>query len=116
MSNKRTLAIIGSGWGAFPLTQSVDLSRYNVKVISPVRTLQYTPLLASAACGHFDFRLAEEPLRRRNRTSLEYYKAVAESVDFEKHVITCRPSVEDLVRTPGEHFTVKYDVLVLGKI
>ena len=67
MSDKEVLVIIGTGWGAFPLTQSVSLKRYDIKVVSPVRTLQYTPLLASAACGHFDFRLAEEPIRRQHR-------------------------------------------------
>ena len=106
--SKQTLAIIGSGWGAFPLTQSVNLSRYNIKVISPVRTLQYTPLLASAACGLFDLRLAEEPVRRQHRTSLAYYKAIAEDIDLDKCVITCKPSVQDLSRT-SESFEVSYD-------
>ncbi|KAF2768736.1 FAD/NAD(P)-binding domain-containing protein [Teratosphaeria nubilosa] len=111
--SKQTLAIVGSGWAAFPLTQSINLSRYNVKVISPTRTLQYTPLLASAACGLFDFRLAEEPIRRQHRTALQYYKAAAESVDLQKQVITCMPSVEDLSRAP-KPFHVEYDKIVLA--
>ncbi|KAH9837401.1 Pyridine nucleotide-disulfide oxidoreductase [Teratosphaeria destructans] len=111
--SKQTLAIVGSGWGAFPLTQSINLSRYNVKVISPSRTLQYTPLLASAACGLFDVRLAEEPIRRQHRTALQYYKATAENVDLQRRVITCLPSVEDLSRAP-EPFLVAYDKIVLA--
>lgn len=111
---KQTLAIIGTGWGAFPLTQSVSLSRYNIKVISPVRTLQYTPLLASAACGLFDFRLAEEPIRRQHRPGLEYYKAIAENIDLERRIITCKPSVHDLARVSSGHFTIEYDKVVLA--
>ncbi|KAK5127620.1 hypothetical protein LTR85_006960 [Meristemomyces frigidus] len=111
--SKQTVAIIGSGWGAFPLTQQLNLARYNVTVISPVRTLQYTPLLASAACGLFDLRLAEEPIRRQHRAGLNYYKAIAEKVDLEKRIITCQPSVDDLERVGGP-FEVKYDKVVLA--
>jgi len=110
---KPTLAIVGSGWSGFPLSQKVNLARYNVAVISPVRTIQYTPLLASAACGLFDFRLAEEPVRRRSRSDLKYYKARAESIDLDKRIITCRPSVSDLNRG-SDTFEVKYDKIVLA--
>ena len=113
MATKKTIAIVGSGWGAYPIAQNVNLARYNIKVISPIRTLQYTPLLASAACGLFDFRLAEEPLRRQNRTSMEYYKAMAEHVDLDKRVITCKPAVDDLSRL-SKTFEVPYDIVVLA--
>ncbi|GAM89181.1 hypothetical protein ANO11243_072180 [Dothideomycetidae sp. 11243] len=111
---KKSLAIIGAGWAGFPITQEANLSLYNITVISPVRTIQYTPLLASAACGLFDFRLAEEPIRRRGRSQLTYYKATAESVDFKKKTIRCRHAVEDLARGKGKTFTVKYDRLVIA--
>lgn len=111
--SKQRLAIIGTGWGAYPITQGVNLSRFHVTVISPLRTIQYTPLLASAACGLFDLRLAEEPIRRQSRTNLQYYKAIAESVDFNKQIITCKPSVEDLNRSP-ESFQIEYDQIVLA--
>ncbi|PNS17840.1 hypothetical protein CAC42_17 [Sphaceloma murrayae] len=112
-SSKLSLAIVGTGWSGFPIAQKVDLSLYNVSVISPLRTIQYTPLLASAACGLFDFRLAEEPVRRRHRTELKYYKAWAEKIDLDKHTITCRHAVEDLGSSP-ERFSVKYDRIVLA--
>ena len=111
MSNKQSLVIIGAGWGGFTLTQSVNLARYNVSVVSPVRTIQYTPLLASAACGLFDFRLAEEPVRRQHRTDLKYYKASAESVDLDKRTVTCKSDVDELQR---ESFTLHYDKIVLA--
>ena len=111
---KQTIAIIGSGWGAYPLAQQLNIAKYNVKVISPVRTLQYTPLLASAACGLFDLRLAEEPLRRQHRTELAYYKATAEDIDLERRVISCRSSVQELNDAVKQTFEVTYDELVLA--
>lgn len=51
MATKPTIAIVGSGWGGFTLAHALSLMRYNVAVISPSRTIQYTPLLASAAAG-----------------------------------------------------------------
>ncbi|KAL1306283.1 hypothetical protein AAFC00_004369 [Neodothiora populina] len=110
--SKPTVAIIGSGWAGFTLSQKLSLTKYNVQVISPIRTIQYTPLLASAACGLFNFRLAEEPVRRRSRTEVQYHKAIAEKIDLEKRIIYCKPSVEDLSRT-GD-FEVTYDKIIIA--
>lgn len=121
---KQSLAIIGSGWAGFTLSQKANLSRYNVTVISPVRTVQYTPLLASAACGLFNFRLAEEPVRRRHRTALQYYKAVATHIDFATRTIRCRtdvkladgdPNAQSSAATPDNaDFEVRYDKLCIA--
>lgn len=110
--SKQTVAVIGSGWAGFTLSQQLSLAKYNVQVISPVRTIQYTPLLASAACGLFDFRLAEEPVRRKNRQGVHYHKAVAQHIDLENRVITCKPMVEDLDRT--KEFHLKYDKVIIA--
>lgn len=110
--SKPTIAVIGSGWAGFTLSQQLSTAKYQVQIISPIRTIQYTPLLASAACGLFDFRLAEEPVRRRNRTGVEYHKATAQKIDFEKRTIDCRPSVSDLDRS--DDFQIKYDKIVIA--
>lgn len=111
--NKPTLAVIGSGWGGFTLSQKVSLDKYHLKIISPIRTVQYTPLLASAACGLFNFRLAEEPVRRKNRPQLEYYKAVAHDIDFEKRTILCKTSADVDGEGPSD-FEVSYDKLCIA--
>ena len=110
--SKPTVAIIGSGWAGFTLSQQLSLAKYSVQIISPIRTIQYTPLLASAACGLFDFRLAEEPVRRRHRSDIQYHKAIAESIDLERRIIRCKPSVDDLART--KEFEIKYDKIVIA--
>ena len=101
-------------WGGFPITQHVSLQHYDVSVISPIRTIQYTPLLASAACGLFDFRMAEEPVRRMHRSGMKYYKARAECVDFERRTITCHPDVGHMSESNNDPFTVEYDKLVMS--
>jgi NADH:ubiquinone reductase (non-electrogenic) len=112
--SRPSLVIIGAGWGGFPISQQINLDRYSVKVISPIRTIQYTPLLASAACGLFDFRMAEEPVRRRHRAGMEYYKAGAESIDLHRRVVVCRPDVGHMTVEGNKTFEVGYDVLVLA--
>lgn len=120
---KQSLAIIGSGWAGFTLSQKASLSRYNVTVISPIRTIQYTPLLASAACGLFNFRLAEEPVRRRSRTDLHFYKAVATHIDFATRTIRCRgdvklgdgdPNIQAALPRDNGAFDVRYDKLCIA--
>lgn len=118
MASKPTIAIIGNGWGGFTLAHGLLMSKYNVKVIAPIRTIQYTPLLASAAAGHFDFRLAEEPVRRRNRLpELQYHKATVDSIDFSKKELHCVPALENLAGNDfsnSEQFKLKYDKLVIA--
>lgn len=110
---KPVLAVIGSGWGGFTLSQKVAVDKYHLKIISPVRTVQYTPLLASAACGLFDFRLAEEPVRRRNRSEVKYYKAIATDIDFSKRIIQCTTMAEVDGEGPKD-FEVQYDKLCIA--
>ncbi|KAI1862352.1 uncharacterized protein JN550_010214 [Neoarthrinium moseri] len=111
--SKPSVAIIGSGWAGFILSQRLSLAKFDVTVISPVRTIQYTPLLASAACGLFNFRLAEEPVRRKHRTDVKYYKAVAEAIDFDKRLIQCKSATQVGGDEP-QLFEVKYDKICIA--
>lgn len=67
---------------------------------------------ASAACGLFDFSLAEEPVRRKSKRQ-EYYQARVESIDFDKKICKCR-GVYGLEGGEGKAFNVSYDRLVLA--
>ena len=49
-----------------------------------------------------------------HRAGMKYYKARAESVDFERRVITCRPDVGHMVSENNDPFTVPYDKLVMA--
>ena len=65
-----------------------------------------------------NFRLAEEPVRRRNKLpGLSFYKATAENIDFQNRIIDCKPALASIV---GEHqeetknFKLSYDKLILA--
>ena len=107
---KETVAIVGTGWAGWTLSQEICDNNYDVIVISPERTVALTPLLASAACGIFDFRIAEEPVRRRNRF-MQKIQASVSNVDFEKQSIYCQAAIPDY---PQQNFEVKYDKLILA--
>ena len=61
----KTVLIVGSGWAGYTLSQHINDHQHNVIVVSPEASTPYTPLLASAACGLFNFSLAEEPVRHK---------------------------------------------------
>ncbi|TGO89937.1 hypothetical protein BPOR_0086g00070 [Botrytis porri] len=130
--HKPTIAIIGTGWAGWTLAQELSAttsstSPYNIIAISPSRTMALTPLLASAACSIFDFRLAEEPVRRRD-SKFEKYQALVTSVDCKSQTIKCKaciggsgvsgepmdsPTYKD-IKEDEAHFDVKYDKLILA--
>lgn len=65
-----------------------------------------------------DFRLAEEPVRRRNKLpGLSFYKATVEDIDFQNRMLDCKPAFADMAeehREKIENFKLSYDKLVLA--
>jgi NADH:ubiquinone reductase (non-electrogenic) len=57
-ANRRRVVIVGSGWAGATISTALDEQKYKITVVSPEETTPYTPLLASAACGLYDFRYA----------------------------------------------------------
>ncbi|KAL9112181.1 MAG: hypothetical protein Q9227_003558 [Pyrenula ochraceoflavens] len=111
--SKPRLVIIGSGWAGFYIADYIDYSKYAVTMISPRRTSAYTPLLASAACGLFNFYLAEENVRAKGR-KLRFVKANALDVDFESRNVICAPAFDDDPELEKEHIHIGYDLLVIA--
>lgn len=109
--SKQNIVIVGTGFAGYHLAQTLDQRRYDLTVISPHSTSPYTPLLASAACGLFDFRLAEEPIRRKSRSDTRYFQASVLSVDFSSRQLNCVPAFDKLRQ---ETFTLSYDILILA--
>ncbi|KJX92937.1 FAD/NAD(P)-binding domain-containing protein [Zymoseptoria brevis] len=106
------IVIVGTGWAGFVLSQELNDSKFDIVVISPEETRPYTPLLASAACGIFDFSVAEEPVRRQSRR-ITFYKARVESVDFDGKTCACRSEC-DVQDGDSRRFDVSYDRLILA--
>ena len=114
MSTKPRLVIIGTGWAGFYIDQYIDQSFYSVTIISPRRTSAYTPLLASAAVGLFNFYLAEEQVRSKSRNSIRYLKANVLDVDLQQKTCQCAPAFDEDPSMAQQLFTVKYDILCIA--
>lgn len=113
-TSKPHLVIIGSGWAGFYLAENINLSSYNVTLISPRRTSAYTPLLASAAVGLFNFYLAEEPVRSASRCDLNFVKANVLNINFAQKSCQCTPAFEEDPELEKVQFDISYDYLVIA--
>ena len=114
MTTKPRLVIVGSGWAGFYLAENIDLNAYAVTLISPRRTSAFTPLLASAAVGLFNFYLAEEPVRSKSRAALRFIKANVLDVDFDGKTCRCAPAFDEDPKLAKEEFDIEYDHLILA--
>ncbi|EFX03867.1 alternative NADH-dehydrogenase [Grosmannia clavigera kw1407] len=113
--NKKTLVILGTGWGSVSLLKKLDTENYNVVVISPRNYFLFTPLLPSCTTGLIEHRSIMEPIRTIARTkngSVTFYEAEASSVDPERKVVKIRDGADVRGRTTESE--VAYDMLVVG--
>ncbi|CAZ85845.1 unnamed protein product [Tuber melanosporum] len=112
---KKTLVILGSGWGSVALLKKLDTENYNVVIISPRNFFLFTPLLPSCPTGTVEHRSIMEPLRhiiRHKKASVKFYEAEATKIDNERRVVV----INDLSDVKGDvHQTeVPFDYLVVG--
>ncbi|KAF7967254.1 hypothetical protein HWV62_35045 [Athelia sp. TMB] len=64
IAEKPRLVIVGGGWGAVGLLQTLNPGDYHVTVVSTDTFTTFTPLLPSAAVGTVQIRSLIEPLRK----------------------------------------------------
>ncbi|THH10485.1 hypothetical protein EW146_g8361 [Bondarzewia mesenterica] len=64
LRDKPRLVVVGGGWGAIGVIQSLHLGDYHVTIISPDTYTTFTPLLPSAAVGTVSVRSLIEPIRK----------------------------------------------------
>ena len=108
------LIVVGTGWAGFYIAQYIDQTKYAVTIISPRRTSAYTPLLASAACGQFNFYLSEEPVRSKHRMAIKYVKANVQDISFATKTVQCAPAFDDDPALSEQLFSLEYDILILA--
>ncbi|KZT71156.1 NDE2, mitochondrial external NADH dehydrogenase [Daedalea quercina L-15889] len=113
--SKKTLVVLGSGWGATSLLKSLDTTDYNVIVISPKNYFLFTPLLPSVAVGTLSPRSILQPTRyvtRHKKRQVSVIEASATEVD----PIAKTVKFEDTSEIQGlvSMTTVNYDYLVFA--
>ena len=87
-AQKPTLVVIGSGWAAESIAQTIDNTKFEVIFISPRSFFIFTPMLASAAVGTVEYRSITEPVRSTN-PNIKYFLAAATDIDPEKKLVYC---------------------------
>lgn len=113
--SKKTLVVLGTGWGSVSLLKKLDTENYNVIVISPRNYFLFTPLLPSCTTGTIEHRSIMEPIRnflRHKKTAVKYYEAEATKIDYEKKVVYI--SDDSDVKGSISDNEVPFDMLVVG--
>ncbi|KMP08633.1 external NADH-ubiquinone oxidoreductase 1 [Coccidioides immitis H538.4] len=112
---KKTLVILGTGWGSVSLLKKLDTANYNVVVISPRNFFLFTPLLPSCTTGLIEHRSIMEPVRnilRHKSATVKYYEAKATKIDYERKVVQI--SDESEIKGDTSQTEVPFDMLVVG--
>ncbi|EEP78491.1 hypothetical protein UREG_03337 [Uncinocarpus reesii 1704] len=112
---KKTLVILGTGWGSVSLLKKLDTENYNVVVISPRNFFLFTPLLPSCTTGLIEHRSIMEPVRnilRHKAATVKYYEAKATKIDYERRVVQI--SDESEIQGETSKTEVPFDMLVVG--
>ncbi|KAJ3025853.1 UNVERIFIED_CONTAM: NADH:ubiquinone oxidoreductase [Siphonaria sp. JEL0065] len=112
---KKTIAILGTGWGSTSLLKDLDTDNYNVVLISPRAYFLFTPLLPSSTVGTVELRSIMQPIRyltRFKKRQILFVEGACTNIDPDSKVIT----VEDSSEIKGEvsKQEIKYDYLVVG--
>lgn len=117
--NKKTLVLLGTGWGSTTVLKNLDTENLNVVVVSPRNYFLFTPLLPSCTVGTIENRSIMEPVRllmRHKNREVKFYEAECTDVDAERQELT-------LVRRTGSRKSpnpaddvvkLNYDYLVVG--
>ncbi|KAI8973098.1 FAD/NAD-P-binding domain-containing protein [Trametes punicea] len=113
--SKKTLVILGSGWGATSLLNSLDTIDYNVIVVSPKNYFLFTPLLPSVAVGTLSPRSILQPTRyvtRHKKRQVTVIEASATDVDPAAKTVTFADTSE--IQGLVSSTTIPYDYLVFA--
>lgn len=113
--SKKTLVVLGSGWGSIALLKKLDTENYNVIVVSPRNFFLFTPLLPSCTTGYIEHRSIMEPIRnilRHKKAAVKYYEAEATKIDYQKKKVYVRDDSE--VKGDRMETEIDFDMLVVG--
>ncbi|KDR70250.1 hypothetical protein GALMADRAFT_255137 [Galerina marginata CBS 339.88] len=112
---KKTLVVLGSGWGSTSLLKTLDTTDYNVVVISPKNFFLFTPLLPSVAAGTLNPRSIIQPTRyitRHKSRQVSVIEAEATDVDPINKTVTFTDTSD--IKGQISTTTMSYDYLVYG--
>lgn len=84
--HKKRVVVLGTGWAGTSFLKDLDVSSYDVKVVSPRNYFAFTPLLPSVTCGTVEARSIVEPIRN----IMKKVKPILMSENYKDHICSCR--------------------------
>ncbi|KAJ2004609.1 NADH:ubiquinone oxidoreductase [Coemansia thaxteri] len=117
--SKKTLVLLGTGWGSTTVLKNLDTEHFNVVVVSPRNYFLFTPLLPSCTVGTIENRSIMEPVRllmRHKSREVKFYEAECTDIDADRKELTLvrRTSIEYAAKGSDGPVKISYDYLVVG--
>ncbi|KAJ2704084.1 NADH:ubiquinone oxidoreductase [Coemansia sp. IMI 203386] len=119
--SKKTLVLLGTGWGSTTVLKNLDTENFNVVVVSPRNYFLFTPLLPSCTVGTIENRSIMEPVRllmRHKNREVKFYEAECTDIDAASKQLTLERRVDadgnQVAAGEGEKTRISYDYLVVG--
>ncbi|KNE66277.1 hypothetical protein, variant 1 [Allomyces macrogynus ATCC 38327] len=112
---KKTLLVLGTGWGAISLLRRLDTSEYNTIVVSPTNFFLFTPLLPSVTTGSLESRSIITPIKyflRFKPFGIKFVEAESTQIDPASKTVEILDSGE--VHGAITKTRLPYDYLVIG--
>ncbi|XP_024994567.1 external alternative NAD(P)H-ubiquinone oxidoreductase B1, mitochondrial-like [Cynara cardunculus var. scolymus] len=116
LANKKKVVVLGTGWASASFLKDLDISSYDVRVVSPRNYFAFTPLLPSVTCGTVEARSIVEPIRnivKKKNGEIQFWEAECTKIDAAKKKVFCRSSIEANLVGKKE-FSLDYDYLVIA--
>ncbi|XP_057487276.1 external alternative NAD(P)H-ubiquinone oxidoreductase B1, mitochondrial-like [Actinidia eriantha] len=114
--SKKKLVVLGTGWAGTSFLKDLDISSYDVQVVSPRNYFAFTPLLPSVTCGTVEARSIVEPIRnmiKKRSGEINFWEADCLKIDAANKRVFCRSNLDANVVGSNE-FSLEYDYLVIA--
>ncbi|KAL1203152.1 External alternative NAD(P)H-ubiquinone oxidoreductase B1 [Cardamine amara subsp. amara] len=113
---KKKVVVLGTGWAGISFLKDLDITSYDVQVVSPQNYFAFTPLLPSVTCGTVEARSIVESVRnitKKKNGEIELWEADCVKIDPANNKVHCRPVFKDDPEASQE-FSLKYDYLIVA--
>lgn len=115
-SKKKRVVVLGTGWAGTSFLRDLDMSSYDVQVVSPRNYFAFTPLLPSVTCGTVEARSVVEPIRnmiKKKSGKINFCEAECLKIDTANKKVFCQSNLPENLAGNND-FSLEYDYLVIA--
>ncbi|XP_031092825.1 external alternative NAD(P)H-ubiquinone oxidoreductase B1, mitochondrial-like [Ipomoea triloba] len=113
---KKKVVVLGTGWASISFLKDLDVSSYDVQVVSPRNYFAFTPLLPSVTCGTVEARSIVEPIRnilKKGNGKIQFWEAECLKIDAKEKKVHCRSHIDENLVGKND-FSLDYDYLIVA--